>query len=243
MKYCLAIKSLPQIEDGFLIVGFVNSLLLEIHESDRMEINLVKIKIYLFSIRWQTSRKNFPAKVISRSELFLEQLKSSLLLDAIAADYYSHIEHLYLAIIQEQLRRGRVSECSKWVSLCLESFKSQFTAIASVFDGANKKMLQLMERKMVLLQKLFRLEHGMKHLIDPANTQQVSQQIQHKYQKVAAKLPIFQFPIEKIIAECESLWTENFLKSNRQSSVNLRSKKISSYAISNLHLENEERKR
>lgn len=151
MKYCLGLKSLSQIEDGFIIVGYVNALLLEIHESDRLEINLIKIKVYLLTIRWQESRKNLPAKVISRSELFLEQLRGSALFDAIAADYYSHIEQLYLAIIEEQLRRGRVSECSKWVNLCLESFKAQFMALASVLHEDNKKMLLLVERKMVLL--------------------------------------------------------------------------------------------
>ena len=151
MKYCLGLKSLSQIEDGFIIIGYVNALLLEIHESDRLEINLIKIKVYLLTIRWQKSRKNLPAKVISRSELFLEQLRGSALFDAIAADYYSHIEQLYLAIIEEQLRRGRVSECSKLVNLCLESFKAQFMALASVLDEDNKKMLLLVERKMVLL--------------------------------------------------------------------------------------------
>lgn len=144
MKYCINIKNLSLIEDGFTIVGYVNALLLEIHESDRMEINLIKIKVYLLTIRWQESRKNLPAKIISRSELFLEQLRSSLLFDAIAADYYSHIEQLYLTIIEQQLRRGRVSECSKWVNLCLESFKAQFIALANVFDEENKKMLLLM---------------------------------------------------------------------------------------------------
>jgi hypothetical protein len=61
--------------------------------------------------------------------------------------------------------------------------------------------------------------------------------MQHKYQKIAAKLQIFEFPIEKIIEECESLWIDNFMKSNHQSSVHRKSKKVSSYAISNLHIE------
>lgn len=67
MKYCLSLKGILQIEDGLIIVGFVNALLLEIHESDRMEIYLIKIKVYLVTIRWQESRKNLPVKVISRS--------------------------------------------------------------------------------------------------------------------------------------------------------------------------------
>lgn len=78
----------------------MNALLLEIHEIDRMEINLIKIKVYILTIRWQESKKTIPVKVISRSELFLEQLRGSPLFDSIAADYYSHIEQLYLAIIQ-----------------------------------------------------------------------------------------------------------------------------------------------
>lgn len=112
-------------------------------------------------------------------------------------------------------------------------------AIASVLEDENKKMMLIVERKMVLLEKLFRLEHGMRYLIDAGNLQEISMQIQHKYQKIAGKLPTFEFPLEKMIEECESLWSENFAKSNRQSSAYRRSKKISTYAISNLHIDAE----
>lgn len=91
VKYCFSLKSAIQIEDGLIIIGFVNALLLEIHDSIQLEIILIKIRIYLLNISWQESKKNIFSKVVSRSELFLEHLRGFPLFDVIAADFYSHI--------------------------------------------------------------------------------------------------------------------------------------------------------
>jgi hypothetical protein len=91
VKYCFSLKSAIQIEDGLIIIGFVNALLLEIHDSIQLEIILIKIRIYLLNISWQEGKKNIFSKVVSRSELFLEHLRGFPLFDVIAADFYSHI--------------------------------------------------------------------------------------------------------------------------------------------------------
>ncbi len=77
---------------------------MEVHDSNRVELFLIKIRIHLLAIRWSRIRGNPPHQLISRAALFLEHMKNSPFFDTIAADYYSRIERLYLEVVREKLR-------------------------------------------------------------------------------------------------------------------------------------------
>lgn len=69
---------------------------MEVHECNRIELFLIKVRTHLLAIRW-TRLQSIPSpKMVSRAALLLEQMKATPFYDNIASDYYSHIERLYL---------------------------------------------------------------------------------------------------------------------------------------------------
>jgi hypothetical protein len=69
---------------------------MEVHEANRIEVYLVKIRTYLLTIRWSRVQEHPLTKLIPRATLFLDQMKTTPLYDVISSDFYSHIERLYL---------------------------------------------------------------------------------------------------------------------------------------------------
>ena len=95
------------------------------------------------------------------------------------------------------------------IAICFECFKAQICCICSLFDPDEKKMHLLIEKKIDLLECLFRYEHGVKVASCGINAGQVTAQILPKYEKITQKIPIMLFPSDSLLSECETAWISN----------------------------------
>jgi hypothetical protein len=131
---CEEIDEGTLIPAGFVLLEYLKGLTMEVHETNRVEVYLVKIRTYLLTIRWSRLQQLPLAKLLSRATLFLEQMKATPLYEAIASDFYSHVERLYLEVIQEKIRRNLLGEATRVAGVCFEAFKAQLAGLCALFD-------------------------------------------------------------------------------------------------------------
>lgn len=204
---------------------------MEVHEVNQVEVYLVKIRTYLLTIRWSRMQRLPLSKLISRAALFIEQMKATPLFEAIAGDFYSHLERLYLEIIQESVRSNALGQAGRLMSGCFEALKAQINNICALFDSEEKKLFKLAEKKVELLEILFKYEHGIKFITGILEPDQVTAQILPRYERITSKIPTIHFPTQSLLAECEAAWVTNTMsKSIKQSSLSRRGHSLSESA-------------
>jgi hypothetical protein len=119
LRVCEGVREGEGVEEGEAVMEVVKGLTMEVHDSNRVELFLIKIRMHLLSIRWSRIHGTPPPKLISRAALFLEQMKTTPFYDAITSDYYSHIERLYLEVVREKLRANSLGEALRLMAGCL----------------------------------------------------------------------------------------------------------------------------
>ena len=70
-------------------------------------------------------------------------------------------------------------------------------------------MQLLIERKVDLLEILFRYEHGVKMASGGIDPEQVTSQILPKYDRITQKMPTILFPSDSLLTDCENAWISN----------------------------------
>jgi hypothetical protein len=84
----------------------------------------------------------------------------------------------------------------------------------------------VLERKLELLEVLFRYEHGVKVAGGLLEPEQVTAQILPKYERITLKVPTAHFPPDTLVSECETAWT-SVAKSIKHNSLSKRGHSIS----------------
>ena len=70
-------------------------------------------------------------------------------------------------------------------------------------------MQLLIERKVDLLEILFRYEHGVKMASGGVDLEQVASLTLPKYDRITQKIPTIIFPSDSLLTDCENAWISN----------------------------------